>query len=139
MIPYSNDFRRKIVEAYENKDYSQLEVAKLFGISLSTVKSILRRQRETGSSDALPHAGGKSPALSAKACAFVRQLVEQNNDITLEEAGNQVERRHKKKVSLSTICRLLQRLGLPRKKSRSTPRKELPQEFSRPEASTTRK
>jgi putative transposase len=138
MIPYSNDLRRKIVEVYENNDYSQLAVAKLCGLSLSTVKSIIRRQRETGSSDALPHAGGKSPSLNEKACAFVRQLVEHNNDSTLEEACTQVGRRHKKKASLSTLCRGLQRLGLPRKKRRSTPRKELPQEGSRPEARTPR-
>ena len=46
---YSNDLRRKIVEAYESGDYSLGEAADLFGVSLATVKNFLRRKRETGS------------------------------------------------------------------------------------------
>src|SRR5947209_7451723 len=48
MKPYSDDLRRKIIAAYENNDYSQQQVAKLFGVSPATVRNLVRRKRETG-------------------------------------------------------------------------------------------
>lgn len=131
MRPYSNDLRRRIVEAWERHEYSQPQVAELFGVSLATVKNFLRRKRETGSPDALPPAGGKRPALDEKARAFVRAVLKQENDLSLEELCRRVVRTHKKEVSRPTMCRVLQALGLPRKKSRSTPRNATRPESSR--------
>ena len=121
MKAYSNDLRRKIIAAYENNDYSQQQVADLFGISPATVRNLVRRKRETGSPDAMPHAGGRKPVLNEKAHAFLRQALEQDNDLTLDELRQRLHARHKQSVSRPTLCRLLQTLGLPRKKSRSTP------------------
>lgn len=121
MKPYSNDLRRKIVEAYEGGEHSLAEVAELFGVSLATVKNFLRRHRQTGCADALPHAGGRRPSLNEKARASVREALEQNNDLTLAELRRVVKGKHRKEVSLPTISRLLRALDLPRKKSRSTP------------------
>lgn len=138
MKAYSNDLRRKIIAAYENNDYSQQQVADLFGVSPATVRNLVRRKRETGSPDALAHAGGRSPALHDQARLFVQDLLKQNNDLTLAELRSQVERKHKKRVSLPTLCRLLQGLGLPRKKSRSTPANVIRPESSK-RARITRK
>jgi len=138
MKPYSDDLRRKIIAAYENNNYSQQQVADLFGVSPATVRNLVRRKRETGSPDALPHAGGKAPILHDQARLFVQELVKENNDLTLAELRLKVARKHKQKVSLPTLCRLLQALGLPRKKSRSTPASAIRQESSR-RARSTRK
>jgi transposase len=139
MRPYSNDLRRKIVEAYESGDYSLAEVADNFGVSLATVKNFLRRKRETGSADAFPHAGGKRPSLNEKARTTVSNAIKENNDLTLKEVRRLIKGRHRKEVSLPTISRLLQSLGLPRKKSRSTQAKEILQESSKPGAATGEK
>jgi transposase len=139
MKPYSNDLRRKIVDAYESGDHTLEEVADLFGVSLASVKNFLRRKRETGSADALPHAGGQKPSLSDKARTTVSNAIRENNDLTLNEVRNLIKGRHRKEVSLPTISRLLQSLGLPRKKSRSTPAKEILPESSRPEAAIGKK
>lgn len=139
MKAYSNDLRRKIIAAYENNDYSQQHVADLFGVSPATVRNLIRRKRETGSPDALPHAGGKSPALSDQARRFVQELVEENNDLTLAELRLKVKRKHKKNVSLPTLCRLLQALGLPRKKSRSTPQNATRRVSSRRASNTSKR
>jgi transposase len=136
MRPYSNDLRHRIVAAYESGQYSQEEVAELFQVSLATVKNFLRRKRETGSPDALPHAGGNKPLLDEKARLFVQQSVEENNDLTLEELCQRVKARHKKTVSRPTMSRLLQALNLPRKKSRSTPQSATQSGYSRHEPST---
>ena len=138
MNPYSNDLRRRLVETYESREHTLAEVADLFSVSLATVKNFLRRNRETGSPDALPHAGGRKPALSEKARLFVREALQQDNDLTLDELRHRLQARHKQTVSRPTLCRLLQGLGLPRKKSRSTPLSATLKESSKP-APNTRK
>jgi transposase len=131
MKAYSNDLRRSIVAAYEKNDYSQGQVAKLFGVSPATVRNLVRRKRETGNPDALPHAGGKSSQLDRQAGDRVRQLLTERNDLTLAELCQQIEQEQHKSVSASTMCRLLQLLSLPRKKRRSTPVSATPRASSR--------
>ncbi|MEN3333733.1 MAG: hypothetical protein V7641_3098 [Blastocatellia bacterium] len=139
MNPYSNDLRRRIVAAYESGEHTQAEVADLFKVSLASVKNFLRRQRQAGSPDALPHAGGKPPALTEKARRFVQDAVQQDNDLTLDELRRRLKIKHKQAVSRPTLCRLLQTLGLPRKKSRSTPANATSREFNKPAPSMPRK
>jgi transposase len=132
MNPYSNDLRRRVVDAYESGEHTQAEVAELFNVSLASVKTFLRRNRETGSPDALPHAGGRKPSLTQKARLFVQATVEQDNDLTLDDLRRRLKAKHKKVVSRPTLCRLLQSLDLPRKKSRSTPVNATRPEFNKP-------
>src|SRR5438045_1416639 len=136
MKPYSNDLRRRIVETYESGEHTLAEVADLFSVSLATDKNFLRRHRQTGSPDALPHAGGRKPALNDKARLFIREALRQDNALTLDELRRRLQSRHKQTVSRPTMCRLLQTLDLPRKKSRSTPLSATPRESSRPVPST---
>lgn len=136
MKPYSNDLRRRVVEACESGKYSQGEVAELFQVSLATVKNFLRRKRQTGSADALPHAGGNKPLLDEKARRFIHECVKDNNDLTLDELCRRVKARHRKSVSRPTMSRLLQALNLPRKKSRSTLRSATAKGFSKRAPST---
>lgn len=118
MKAYSNDLREKIVSAYASNNYSQREIAELFGVSESTVKNFVRRKRQTGSSDALPHGGGQPSRVDEAAREFLRTTLQQNNDRSLEELCVSLQQKHKVSISLATMCRLLQALGLPRKKSR---------------------
>jgi transposase len=48
-------------------------------------------------------------------------LVHANADMTLEELCTRVAAERGVHVSVATMCRVLQRLGLPRQKSHSTP------------------
>lgn len=139
MNPYSNDLRRRIVEAYEGGEHTLAEVADLFSVSLATVKNFLRRHRQTGSPDALPHAGGRKPTLNEKARQFIREALQQDNDLTLDELRRRLQAKHRLTVSRPTMCRLLQALDLPRKKSRSTPVSATPRESSRPAPSTRKR
>lgn len=120
MRAYSNDLRRKIVTAYERGHRSQREIAELFGISPATVRNFVRRKRERGSPDALPHAGGAPARIDDAARSELRQLIASAPDATLAEARQHLEREVGVRVGLSAVCRTLAKLGLPRKKSRST-------------------
>lgn len=121
MKAYSNDLRRKIVAAYERSRRSQREIAELFGVSPATVRNFVRRKRERGSPDELPRGGGAPARINDEARAELRRLVASSPDATLEEAREHLAREVGVRVGLSAVCRALAKLGLPRKKSRSTP------------------
>jgi transposase len=120
MKPYSNDLRRRIVSAYETGDYSQDEIAELFGVCQKTVSNCVRRKDETGSPDRLPRGGGRQPQLDEQARQFIAEMVKENSHVRLAHLCQHVDRKFNKKVSQSTMCRTLEALGLPRKKRRST-------------------
>jgi transposase len=118
MKPDSNDLRERVIAALEVGLESQAELAETFAVSLSTVEKWWRCRRETGRRTALPHAGGEPRELQSGA-AFIRAEVEQQPDVTLEELGVRVAQAKGVKASPSMMCRELQRLGLPRKRSPS--------------------
>lgn len=120
MKAYSNDLRRKVVAAYERGQHSQREIAELFGVSPATVRNFMRRKRERGSPDQLPRAGGAQARIGEAARLELRQLIASAPDATLEEARQHLARKAGVSVGLSAVCRALAKLGLPRKKSRST-------------------
>ena len=91
---------------------SQRVLADLFGVSLSCVEKLLRRPRTTGDIAPKPHAGGRRASLNA-ADPLVRQLVQENADLTIEELGARIADARGAHGSVSTMCRVLQRLGLP--------------------------
>jgi transposase len=118
MRPYSQDLREKIIRALE-ADRTQEEVADRFTVSLSFVEQLWRRWRETGSCAALPHAGGRRRALREHEAALRAEVAAQP-DVTLAELCERLNSAGAPAVSVATMCAELQRLDLPRKKSRST-------------------
>jgi len=124
MRPYSNDLRERVIAALEAGLESQAEIAETFGVSLSTVEKWWRCRRETGQRTALPHAGGEQRELQG-CSAFLRAAVKKQPDITLEELCARVAEAEGVQASSSMMCRELQRLRLPRKKSPSTTANEI--------------
>ena len=120
MEAYSQDLRDRIIDALKTETASREEVAQTFGVSRSFVQKLWRRWRETGSSAALAHAGGRRRALANDARRIRREITRQP-DVTLAELCERVERAGGASASPSMMCRELRRLRLPRKKSRSTP------------------
>ena len=112
MRAYSTDLRERIVAAVERGDHSLRQLAQLFSVSLSFIVRLLQRQRQTGSLQPAPHAGGTPCKLDADALARLCQLVHDQPDATLAE----LRERLGIDCTLATICRALQRLRLTRKK-----------------------
>jgi transposase len=119
MKPYSQDLRERILATVEATTLSQAKIAKVFKISLSTLEKWLHRQRDTGQCASLPHAGGHASALH-RCESFIRAQVKQQPDLTLTELCERVAEAKGIQASPSMMCRELQRLKLPRKKSPST-------------------
>ena len=132
MKPYSNDLRRRVVAAYETGEYSQDEIAELFGVCQKTVSNFVRRKDETGSPDKLPRGGGRQPQLDDHARQFIVEMIKENSHVRLAYLCQRVDELFNKKVSQSTMCRVVEALGLPRKKRRSTQVSATAKESRRP-------
>jgi transposase len=116
MKPISNDLRRRIIEAIQENEESQPEIAERFSVALSTVEKLWHRFRVTGSYEPLPHSGGRARLLET-AEELIRAEVAAQSDITLAELTAKVAARQSQpEVSLMTMSGELRRLGLPRKK-----------------------
>lgn len=89
-------------------------------------QNLLKRYRNSGTVEPLPHGGGNSAKLTAEQVAVVVTLVEEKNDATLVELCCQLSQRTGVKVSRATMGRIVQKLKLTRKKKHYTPVKETP-------------
>ena len=118
MKAYSLDLRTRMVEAVDKQVGTQGAIATLFGVSRSVVKKLLRQRRESGTLAPKPQGGGQRPKVNAAQRAAVRAyLQEAQNDATVEEIQHYIGRTLHVQVSRATAGRLVQGLGLPRKKN----------------------
>ncbi|HEX7634916.1 MAG TPA: IS630 family transposase [Noviherbaspirillum sp.] len=114
--PYSVDLRQKILLALAEGGKSQREIAVLFHVSQTFVESLLRQVRATGRIEPKPAAGGPPPRLDEQARQRLREWLAEQPDLTLEELVERLQRECGIHVCVSLVCRVLQDLGLPRKK-----------------------
>src|SRR5262245_38207968 len=112
MRPLSIDLRQRILDAVDNHEGSQRELAERFDVNPSTIVRWLQLRRRTGSAAPRPHAGGKPPVLGPEDLERLRQLVADDPDATLA----QYRRRMGVAGSIMIIWRGLKRLGITRKK-----------------------
>lgn len=116
MKPYSIDIRTKIIEARNNSNQSTQQLAERFRVSYSFVNRLFKRYDTTNSIEPLPHGGGKPPLIDPEQLNLVKKLVEEDNDATLQELSDRLKEKTGIEVSLATMCRLVQKLNLTRKK-----------------------
>jgi transposase len=118
MKTYSVDLRERLLRAVD-AGLPQAQASRLFGVGTSTIKR-WRRRRARGALAPTPKPGrppriGRDqwPALAAQVAAYP--------DATLAEHCDRWAQDHEERVSVATMSRLLRKLGLPLKKSPSTP------------------
>jgi transposase len=103
MKPYSQDLRERLIPALETGDAAQRAIAERFCVSLSSVETLWRRFRRSGSRTTKPHAGGKPRALKDH-LELLRHEVADQPDATLEAWRDRVAAKGPR-VSPATICR----------------------------------
>ena len=121
MSPYSLDLRKRVLAAVDEGKMSKWEVSLLFKVCPSWIRRLLQRRRETGDIAAKPHNGGAACKLNEEHRQHLVVLVSQQPDATLAELAEWLLRDRSVQVSRATLCRALQALKLPLKKSRFTP------------------
>ncbi len=109
----------KVLDAVD-RGMPREEVARIFGISLPSIKRWLKRRRETGQVDAITPPG--PPAIKgAMLKDWLPDHLRRNPDLTLEEHCEAFEEEFGVKASTATMSRSISRVplggGWPLKKS----------------------
>ncbi len=120
---YSLDLRRRVVAAVDADGPPPAQVAARFSVSLGWVRKLLGQRRRVGHIESLGHRGGAPRRLDERAVEAVRAAVTAQPDIALEELRLRLRRRERVRVSVPTLYRVIEALGLPRKKRRFSPAK----------------
>jgi transposase len=113
-MTYSVDLRKKVI-AFLEKGNTRNKAAEVFGIGRDTIFRWLRKKKNTGTLDPCP------PSNAPKKCPDqeLLQYIKANNDAGLQELANKFQ------MSSSGIWRSLKRLGVTRKKSPCSTKKEM--------------
>ena len=115
MATLSMDLRLRIFEAREAGE-TTAEVAERFAVRPAFVRRLMQRHRETGSLAPSAAPRGPKPRLAARADEL-RQLAAECPDLAPAEFRDRLGLA----ASAVTVWRMLRRLGLTFKKSRSAP------------------
>jgi transposase len=117
MKAYSEDLRRKVVEAVQQRGMGKSEAARTFGVSLSWVKRYVGKARQGESLSPRKHPGPR-PKMDKRAKRLLEADVENRPAVTLRERCRFLEGVAGVSVSESTLSRLLRRMGFSPKEGR---------------------
>src|SRR5512143_2029950 len=119
-MAYSEDLRRKVVDAYAQREGSMRVLARRFKVSLGFVRDLLKRYRATGELQPKSYRRGVKPKVDEAGEHYLRELIRQEPALTLWELSERYEHRWGVRVSKSALDRTLRRLKITRKKNRIT-------------------
>ena len=112
-----------MVEAVERQGGSKRESARLFGVPESFLYKLLGQKRERGDRAPLPPGGGAQAKLTAENWQQGASWIAATPDAPWAELQEQVQRKLRVRVGVSTVWRGVERLGGTRKKRVSGPPK----------------
>ena len=113
MKPYSEDLRTRIIRAVQEGGISKSETARLFGVSLSSVK---RYARIASRGESLkPRKGGRPPKTDETTEKLLTEDVKERPASTVSKRRRFLEHTTGKALSDSTVLRLLKKMGFSRK------------------------
>jgi len=116
--PLSKDIRQRIIAAKKQGD-SHSKIAREMRVSVSTVTRLLTLYRATGDCEPRAMHLGRKPRLDEEMLQKIREKIEQQPDIKLQELIDEFSL----PVSTSALCKTInKKLGLIRKKTSSNKR-----------------
>lgn len=118
---YPIELRERAVAAYEAKEGSLKTIAARFMISIGVLQNWRKLKKETGSLEPRPHGGGVTPELDERADNLLRSWTTEQSDLLLRELVERLKKEGYDAYDMM-VSRALSRLGISRKKSRSTRR-----------------
>jgi transposase len=121
MTPYSVDLRQRVLDAVDEGKQTKWDISLRFKVSPAWIRRLVQRRRETGSIAPKPHKSGPAPKLNEEHRQRLADWVKEKPDATLAELAKLVKEHCGVEVSEPTVCRALQDLKLPLKKSRFGP------------------
>ena len=118
---YSDDLRRKLLEAHRQGEGSLAQLAARFRVSHSWAKGISATLTKTGRMER-PPAGPRGPRskLTPEVRKQLRCWIASQPDLTLAELQRRLVRERRLRVSIGRLWTVLREMGLRLKKSHST-------------------
>ncbi|MGH3850856.1 MAG: hypothetical protein ACRDRT_14340 [Pseudonocardiaceae bacterium] len=107
--------------AYDEGESSLEEMAAVFQVSVGWAKKISVQRNRTGQAERVPHRPGRKPHAGVEAQRQVTAWIGAQPDLTLAEIQGKLKSESRVALSLPQIWKLLRKLSLRLKKSRSTP------------------
>src|ERR1700731_181863 len=124
---YSDDLRRKVLEAHQRKEGSLSQLAERFSVSFGWALKISSQLRRSGK---MERAAGRRRGPTSKITTEIQQELQnwiaQQADLTLAELQLRLYEQRKLEISLSRLWTVLKGLGLRLKKSRSPTPNRIP-------------
>ena len=117
MRTLSLDLRQRILDTYDRKEGTRIEVAHRFRVSLGMVKKLLQQRKRTGDIAPRHRFCGRKPMIVATHRHQIRALLAKKNDLTLRELRQAMDL----PCSLQAIHVVLGKMGLTYKKRHSEP------------------
>lgn len=117
---YSNDLRRKFLQAYEKGKGTLQELAERFEVSVGWAKKISARRTRTGQIDRPPWRRGPKSRVTPAVEEWLREQIRWQPDLTLMELQQQLQQARGLRLSIGRLWLALQQMGLRLKKSHST-------------------
>ena len=117
---YSQDLRDRVIGAVETEGMSRRAAALRFGVSESSAIKWVRRWRLTGSR-APVGTGGHRPSALRPHIAFLKQVLVEKPDITLEAIARRLLAERSVKADTSMLSRFFRRERITFKKRRWWP------------------
>ncbi len=130
MKPYSIDFRQKIIEVYEQEKISIRKLAERFRVAKSFVQKLLKQYQQTGDIKPKRQGGNSPPKVQGEDLVTLIEIIENNNDATLEELCELLEDQTEIRVSTATMGRISHNLDYTVKKKLSMRLRKKMKKFS---------
>lgn len=122
---YSNDLRRKFLQAYDEGEGTLEELAEQFRVSPGWAKKISAHRSRTGEVDAPVWRHGPVSRVTVAVQEWIRLQIRGQPDVTLRELRQRLEEAQHVRLSMGRMWLALRQLGLPLKKNRSTRRNRI--------------
>lgn len=110
------ELKKQIVDAYLKKEGTQLQLAKRYNVSVTSVNHWIRIFREKGSLEVSPWKKGPAPRVNKDHVVLLRHLVSEHPYATLAQLCVLFQSRSGIKVSISSMDRYLRTHQIERKK-----------------------
>ena len=127
---YSNDLRRKLLEAYDRGEGSLRELAERFGESSPYAWKISAQRKRTGQVERVEQRHGPESKVTEAVEEQLRTWVRLQPDLTLVEFQERLWETARLPVSVPRVWQVLRRMKLRLKKSHSTPPNKTPRKTS---------
>lgn len=119
---YSNDLRRKLLEAHQQGKGTLEQLAEKFGVSLGFAKKISAALRRTGRMELTEWRHGRPNQVTPVVQEWLRGVLRQQPDLTLGELQQELREQRQVRLSIPRVWVVLRQMKLRLKKNRSTPR-----------------